>query len=426
MYGVTSGTHQQFVGDLSPPYDGSEMDLFPDLSFLDSVQTDFLNNGFDDELASAPYPIDNAMDFNDQCQAQAELVPDVKQGIVSPNSNPTLVPKSSKGKSVIKVMVTSSKDESELVNFLMGKAQNCGPTPTLKIIKKAAVSAQPDLNHDVTNTPHQEMKIDSTRPVKENVNVRPRPVKSQNLTKSKEMSLIEQLEKDLQVCDPMNRNAIAARLNRLRKKNHVEGLEESVNNLKTENAKLLENNTFLNARVSSLETEVSYLKGILANQSSLSLLLSNIQATNLNFHTSMETIVDKSEDIDSITQSKAEEEIDVVGVSCDQIKVPLKRKRTQTDESENLYSEQIDNKIIKKEGKTVPRRSNEGERRKSDRLIEQKTEFSKDIPPTAGVCLHVSGKNVSLEFCYHCSRRAQTTIQVDTSASSRRLVKDEI
>ena len=72
------------------------------------------------------------------------------------------------------------------------------------------------------------------------------------------------------------KNAIAARLNRQKKKDYVKGLETQVSSLQSENRKLRVNHSKLEETVGRLQTEVEYLKNVLANQSTLSRLLQNI------------------------------------------------------------------------------------------------------------------------------------------------------
>lgn len=69
------------------------------------------------------------------------------------------------------------------------------------------------------------------------------------------------------------KNAIAARANRQKKKEYMNGLEEQVDSLKSENKTLSERCKELEGTVSDLEQEVVYLKSVLANQSSLSSIL---------------------------------------------------------------------------------------------------------------------------------------------------------
>ncbi|XP_069046146.1 CREB/ATF bZIP transcription factor [Lepisosteus oculatus] len=78
----------------------------------------------------------------------------------------------------------------------------------------------------------------------------------------------------------INKNAIAARLNRQKKKEYVSGLESRVNSLATENKDLKEENSHLNKRVEELEDETRYLRAVLANESVLAQLLSRLTGVN--------------------------------------------------------------------------------------------------------------------------------------------------
>ncbi|KAG9471405.1 hypothetical protein GDO78_014911 [Eleutherodactylus coqui] len=73
-----------------------------------------------------------------------------------------------------------------------------------------------------------------------------------------------------------NKNAVAARLNRLRKKEYVSGLEGRVSRLSDENARLERERRALGVRVRELEAEARYLRAVLANDSALSQLLSRL------------------------------------------------------------------------------------------------------------------------------------------------------
>ncbi|OCT93312.1 CREB/ATF bZIP transcription factor [Xenopus laevis] len=73
-----------------------------------------------------------------------------------------------------------------------------------------------------------------------------------------------------------NRNALAARLNRLRKKEYVHGLENQVARLSEENKELKHERKSLCSRVRELEGEVRYLRAVLANDSALSLVLNRL------------------------------------------------------------------------------------------------------------------------------------------------------
>lgn len=77
-----------------------------------------------------------------------------------------------------------------------------------------------------------------------------------------------------------NKNAIAARLNRLKKKEYVSNLERKVGILSTENGTLKQENCQLTKRVEELEDETRYLRAVLANQSVLAQLLSRLSGVN--------------------------------------------------------------------------------------------------------------------------------------------------
>ncbi|KAM9751261.1 LOW QUALITY PROTEIN: uncharacterized protein crebzf [Menidia menidia] len=78
----------------------------------------------------------------------------------------------------------------------------------------------------------------------------------------------------------VNKNAIAARLNRLKKKEYVNNLEKRVGVLSTENAAIKQENCQLTKRVEELEDETRYLRAVLANESMLAQLLSRLSGVN--------------------------------------------------------------------------------------------------------------------------------------------------
>ncbi|CAM4729896.1 hypothetical protein PO909_022627 [Leuciscus waleckii] len=86
----------------------------------------------------------------------------------------------------------------------------------------------------------------------------------------------------------INKNAVAARINRLKKKEYVTGLEQRVGSLTTENRVLKQENGNLNKRVEELENETRYLRAVLANESMLAQLLSRLSGVNgMKFSTSL-------------------------------------------------------------------------------------------------------------------------------------------
>ncbi|KAM8976399.1 CREB/ATF bZIP transcription factor [Pelodytes ibericus] len=73
-----------------------------------------------------------------------------------------------------------------------------------------------------------------------------------------------------------NKNALAARLNRQRKKEYVSGLESTVTRLSEENQQLHRERRSLAARIRDLEHETRYLRAVLTNDSALSKLLGRL------------------------------------------------------------------------------------------------------------------------------------------------------
>ena len=138
------------------------------------------------------------------------------------------------------------------------------------------------------------------------------------------------------------KNAIAARMNRQKKKEYVSELESSVSSLSSEKAELKSKCSRLEQTVEELKTEVGYLRSVLVNQSSLSTLLRNIP-----------------------------------GISEVRLSSSLARgKHVRTEE------------LVAPSGSPAFKRP--------------RTQSSF----TGGVCLHVADKNVSIEFCSKCNASA--------------------
>lgn len=148
--------------------------------------------------------------------------------------------------------------------------------------------------------------------------------------------------------DRNKKNAIAAKLNRQKKKEYVQSLEAQVSTLQSENKQLKAWHSQTQHKVIDLESEVRYLKNVLANQSTLSNLLQNIpQIDNVQLTTSF-------------------------GVTCKRSRFP--------DDNDASHSKKT----------------------KSDNLSSSSS--------IAGVCLHVLNNTASLEFCSECSLRHSTVV----------------
>lgn len=161
------------------------------------------------------------------------------------------------------------------------------------------------------------------------------------------------------------RNAIMAKQNREKKKKYVSELEDTVEELKKENASLQRNMEQMKKTFEDMMTEIGYLKGVIANQSELSSLLKHIGSVpGVQFVSS------------SLLQSGEEQG----NSTC------MKRKQ-ESGGKNNCVS---------------------GKKRKTGNLPSAVKE--------AGVCLHVRSGKVSLEFCADCNKKANNAEAVAEEA----------
>lgn len=145
------------------------------------------------------------------------------------------------------------------------------------------------------------------------------------------------------------KNAEAARQNRLKKKKYMEDLEKDRSRLKAENVIVKTRCSELQTKNRKLETEVAYLRSVLANQSTLATLIKNIPG--------------------------------IPGVNLTTSLTTMPRKRP-----------------CENPGKTSST-SPSAKRSRNDSLRH-----------SGGVCLHVSKEKVSLEFCSQCSLKSSSTV----------------
>lgn len=169
----------------------------------------------------------------------------------------------------------------------------------------------------------------------------------------------EKVEDEQAIVEKNRKNAIAAKENREKKKKYVEGLEKTVSDLKEENKTLKAKNESLTSVTKKLADEVKYLRNVLANESTISLLLKSVAAT--------------------------------PGIS-------LSSSLVQSTQSQGTEKESD----TKEEGRQYVTRSRK----------RQPDEDRGDAPSkrsrsnTGGVCLHVSGGKVSVELCSKCEKKA--------------------
>ncbi|XP_022256459.1 uncharacterized protein LOC106472156 isoform X2 [Limulus polyphemus] len=173
---------------------------------------------------------------------------------------------------------------------------------------------------------------------------------------------------DLSDLPCLSKNAIAARENRKKKKKYIEQLENSVKNLTKNNNNLNQNVKEMKEVIVNLTNEVSYLRGVIANIEEISTLIKGIKnIPGLNFNCSLQK--KRSCCLDN---------------SCEEPKA----KQSKTEE--------VKKKLVKPPlhyGATIKKHQACGE----------------DSEQTSGVCLHVSNKCVSLEFCPSCNHSANIT-----------------
>jgi hypothetical protein len=139
------------------------------------------------------------------------------------------------------------------------------------------------------------------------------------------------------------KNAEAARQNRLKKKRYLEELEKEHSDVKRENVILKTRCHEFQQRCQRLQSEVEYLKNVIANESTLSSLIQNIPSVpNVKLSSSFSS-----------------------------------RKRPQAGSSSS-----------------------------EDSAPASKRSKSSQSGASAGICLHVAKDQVSIEFCQHCSKQA--------------------
>ena len=204
----------------------------------------------------------------------------------------------------------------------------------------------------------------------------------------------------------LSRNAIAARENRLKKKAYLEGLENTVQDLTAENVHLKKQTTSMKKTVDTLSTEVKYLRSVLANQSAISSLLSNIQNTpQLKFSSSFSSHQDfeTEEPIATLTRKRSRSPNESTGGPEDiSHEMCTRGKKVQ-----RLSHTMADHCYQMKPGKQTE------SSHASSNLHKPKSGLADLDGEDAGVCLHVSGNNVSLEFCAGCSKKAKQASRVN-------------
>ena len=153
-----------------------------------------------------------------------------------------------------------------------------------------------------------------------------------------------------------------AKEQRQRKKKFVQELQDTIDELKQEKAGLQQVNTQLNDKIGSLQEEISYLKGVIANQSELAKILRTVA------------------------------NIPGISINCSVLK---------NDQGE--MGKNNKRKCVPAGKKGVNLSDENTKKRRMD------IEVNGELENNAGVCVHVQSGKVSLEFCPECSKKAKST-----------------
>lgn len=208
----------------------------------------------------------------------------------------------------------------------------------------------------------------------------------------------EQSQKDKQYAPCMSRNAINARENRQKKKEYVKNLEESVDMLKSENSELKNECESLKKTVTNLTDEVEYLKGVLANQSTLASILHKISdIPGLSLSTSFKTTEKNNNSVTSQPKRSNQKR-------C---------LENQENEGKNNVSESKKCKVTRSSSKQAQQSTKNGSSTKG--ICENSSESVDMSTNSKGICLHISGSSVSVELCEVCSKKSKKNQEKDHS-----------
>ena len=157
---------------------------------------------------------------------------------------------------------------------------------------------------------------------------------------------------------PAKTQAEKAKAQRAKKKKYVEELQDTIAQLNTDKAGLQQVTIQLTEKIESLREEVSYLKGVIANQSELAAILRTVANT------------------------------PGIEISCSTLQEP-----------------ECSGKVNKRKWEVSSKaESNVDDKNSKKRKINDDT--NGEVNGKAGVCVHVQSGKVSVEFCAECSKKA--------------------
>lgn len=366
-----NSTFQMVESALSPPYDGSEFqELFPELTGVEPEEMVDIES-LADRAALFMQPDDVAVVENQSVMLSDQV------SIYSLESN-------SENGSVYECDVSEeeeAEDADQLLRYLSAQTSRKSKRQTQQRQRRQSSNDSgrfSDSSHDQDSTVHGLVKSPSPSALLTTRKyTKTRNDSGQIATPSTSYTVIDETGARKSVRGP-NRNAVMAKLNRERKKQLMGDLEEKVGLLDTENDALKKQNVRLRKKVNVLARELQYVKSVLANQSTLSGLLKNIKATGLEFHTSM-----------PLQPSRAVSD------------VPLVSQKRKQQFDHDYCVEQNEELRSHKVAKSESVASVEGES-----IDGNLPNYASEVG-LGGVCLHVTGDNVSLEFCSKCSAKAK-------------------
>ncbi|KAK7504179.1 hypothetical protein BaRGS_00004483 [Batillaria attramentaria] len=237
-----------------------------------------------------------------------------------------------------------------------------------------------------------------------------------------------------------SRNAISARENRRRKKQYMAGLEQIVKQLSEENGCLKRQDRIQRKSMKKLQMENAYLKNVIANQSTLSAIVHSVQNTPgvklacrmpctlgdlsqkpaLAFSSQINTQsqitrIDLNEETHTERQELASTSSKCVQTTLHCMKKEhfFKSRGDQIETRGQSSGDNIVNGIFSSlsgsvaTGQEVIQIDDESDTDSAD------DDFDENINAEAGVCLHVSGQRMSVEFCASCNYSALKTSAAD-------------
>ena len=214
----------------------------------------------------------------------------------------------------------------------------------------------------------------------------------------------------------MNRNAINARENRLRKKKYTTELETAVANLSKENEVLKAAMSKRDNAVAKLQKEVRYLKSILVHQSQLSGVLTGLlnSSPNLKIRAPLLTndgeLPISSDNVDTTTTTEAK--VNTRGSKRKrpvETNIPAKKTMLYTTPTTSIPSRTTKSRPDSHQMDHCYNRSDVT----TSSVVSSASLSPEDLAGTGagGICLHVSSDGVSLEMCANCAESAQLSAE---------------